>query len=140
MRLQDLLVGELMSTAVVSIKEDDLVTRANVRMKFADVRHLPVVDAGAHVVGILSNRDVMTALAGHGRRRAVGDVMTRPVVTIRADEAASEAAARMLEHKIGSLPVVNEDRQLIGVITETDLLRVAHQALRYGPLWQHEWR
>ena len=66
--------------------------------------------------------------------------MTRTVFTVCPDAPASEAAARVLEHKVGSLPVVDEDEELVGVITETDLLRVAHQALGHGPKGQHEWR
>jgi CBS domain-containing protein len=52
----------------------------------------------------------------------VGEVMTRPVITIGPDLDARDAAQIMLDHKIGALPVIDEGR-LIGIVTETDLLR-----------------
>ena len=62
-----------------------------------------------------------------GQRRllrtvSVREVATRNVVTIGADEPISRAAALMLERKIGCLPVV-ERGELVGIVTETDLLR-----------------
>ena len=141
MRLQDLRVTDLMSTAVLSVKESELLPAADETMKMADVRHLPVVDRHAHVVGVLSNRDVMAALGAHGRKpKRVAEVMTRKVLTIHPNKLAREAAALMLQYKIGSLPVVDDEQQLVGVITETDLLRVAHLALEHGPDWQEAWR
>jgi len=52
----------------------------------------------------------------------VGEVMTRSVITVRPDLDAHDAAQIMLDHKIGALPVIDEGR-LIGIVTETDLLR-----------------
>jgi CBS domain-containing protein len=55
----------------------------------------------------------------------VGEVMTRDVVTIAADATLREAATLLLGRRIGCLPVVKPDRTLIGLVTETDLLRAA---------------
>ena len=57
-------------------------------------------------------------------------MMTRAVRTVRATTPAHEAATLMIEQKIGCLPVVGEDEQLVGIITETDFLEVAARALR----------
>jgi CBS domain-containing protein len=54
----------------------------------------------------------------------VKDVMTTPVVTIRADASPKEAAALLREREIGALPVVDEHDDLIGMISETDLIRL----------------
>jgi CBS domain-containing protein len=137
MRYQNLRVGDLMTTAVLSVKDGDLLTTADVTMKMADVRHLPVIDRRGHVVGVLSNRDVLGASRRRKAPRRVGEVMSRTVMTVRAETRAAEAAALMLQYKIGSLPVVGDEEELIGVITETDLLRVAHEALG-GPTWAGE--
>src|SRR5688572_23150508 len=138
MRYQNLRVGDLMTTAVLFVRDGDLLETADVTMKMADVRHLPVVGQRGHVVGVLSNRDVLGALRGRRTRdRRVGEVMSRSVMTVRAETLAAEAAALMLQFKIGSLPVVGDEEELIGVLTETDLLRVAHEALG-GPSWASE--
>jgi CBS domain-containing protein len=60
--------------------------------------------------------------------------MTRGVRIVRPSTPAAEAAALMIELKIGALPVIGEGEQLVGVITETDFLAVAHQALSGMPL------
>jgi CBS domain-containing protein len=52
----------------------------------------------------------------------VGEVMTRSVITIGPDRPARDGARIMLDHKIGALPVV-EGGRLVGIITETDLVR-----------------
>ena len=49
--------------------------------------------------------------------------MTEDVITANGDENVAEAARRMLEHKIGCLPVVEEGR-LVGILSESDLLRL----------------
>jgi CBS domain-containing protein len=55
--------------------------------------------------------------------------MTRRVQTISADVPVYEASALILEHKIGALPVLGDDDQLVGLITETDFVRYAHEML-----------
>ena len=125
-------VREIMTTALIAMKANDTVKRADVDMKLASIRHLPVVDDRNHVIGILSNRDVLRALGDAGGASdgvVVGDIMTRQVHTVREDTPAHEAATLMLEHKIGALPVVGDEEQLVGLVTETDFLRIARDAL-----------
>jgi len=130
MKPKRLTVEDLMSTAVLSLKETDTVGRAHLEMHVASIRHIPVVDGRQHVVGILSNRDLIRALAEGRTSTPVGEIMTRMVTTVRTSTPAFEAAEMMMEAKIGSLPVVGDDQQLVGIVTETDFLQVAHQALR----------
>jgi CBS domain-containing protein len=114
-----------MTTAVIALRARDSARIARDNMKAAEIRHLPVVDDRNHVVGILSDRDLMTC----ADLTRIADVMTRRVRTVRPDTPAADAVALLIEHKIGSLPVVGTDEQLIGVITETDFLSIAQQAL-----------
>jgi CBS domain-containing protein len=55
--------------------------------------------------------------------------MSRRVQTVKPSLPAAAAATMMLEHKFGCLPVVGEDEQIVGIITETDFLKIAEQAL-----------
>lgn len=123
-------VRDLMSTAIVSIKETDIVGLAKAEMDFAAIRHLPVVDAEGRLAGVLSQRDVLQALAKRdGKPVHAGEIMSREVRTVRPGAPAHEAARAMLEAKIGSMPVVSERGELVGMLTESDFLRVAEEAL-----------
>lgn len=101
------------------------------------IRHLPVVDASGIVRGVLSFDDLRAAFPvplrlgtplGVKERElaseiAVGEVMTYSPTTVRFDTPLEEAVARMLERRVGCLPVVDEQGRLDGMLTETDLLQ-----------------
>jgi acetoin utilization protein AcuB len=103
-------------------------------MRDRKIRHLPVVEEGGRLVGILTDRDVrhaalVPALAEHltwEQRRLkslrVRDVMTWSVVTTQPEATLAQAGLTMFQRRIGSLPVV-EDGKLVGILTETDVLR-----------------
>lgn len=125
------LVEDFMSSAVISMQETDTLRSAEFEMNAARIRHIPVVDPGRHVVGVLSHRDVLRAMGQNGSAPAsIAEVMTRNVQTVRPSTPANEAAAILIERKIGCLPVVGDDEHLVGIITETDFLQVAEKALR----------
>ena len=130
---RDLAVTDLMSTALITAKPKDLILRAEKDMAIADIRHLPVVDDRNRLVGIVSNRDLLRAIGG-GKRRLIGEVMTSKVRVVRPDTPAREAAQLMISHKIGALPVVGDEMELVGIITETDFLQVAVRALGGTPI------
>jgi CBS domain-containing protein len=102
-------------------------------MNLGRIRHMPVVEDGK-VVGILSQRDLfrsaLIVALGFGRKTTnaliktirVKEVMTEPAITIAPEAAVSDAARLMIEKKIGCLPVVQNEK-LVGLITETDILR-----------------
>jgi CBS domain-containing membrane protein len=123
-------IEELMTTGVIALKAGDTVGQANEQMRTADIRHLPVVDEHFRVVGIISDRDLLRSVAGpKGKQQRIADVMTRDVLTVRPEMPAYRAAEIMIDRKIGSLPVVGDDGVMIGIVTETDFLAIAHKAL-----------
>ena len=124
-------IEAMMSTALLTVKDTDLVSTAATKMEAAGIRHLPVSDAKNHLVGVISTRD--TQAAGKRSKKRVGEVMSREVLTVRPDDPAVKAVKLMIENKVGSVPVVDEEETLIGIVTETDFLQVAWQALEKGP-------
>jgi CBS domain-containing protein len=123
-------VEEFMSTATLSVKETDTLDRVREDMVSANIRHMLVIDAHNRLIGIISDRDVLKALAfSNGKPIPVSKVMTRNVQTVYANTLAHSAVRIMLDEKISALPVLGDDRQVVGVLTATDFLIAAHQAL-----------
>lgn len=108
-------------------------------MKLGRVRHMPVVSKG-RLVGIVTQRDLFRAAMSsvlQFRARAerewlehisVAEVMTKDVVTARSDWTVRQAVDVMLERGFGCLPVV-DDEALLGLLTETDCLRLLARLL-----------
>lgn len=128
-------VAELMTREVETLSVDDSLVLADTLMRMKRIRHLPVVRAG-RLVGLVTHRDLLRAQAEITARipvsdeerfvsLAVGELMTRDVLTASPDEPAKDAARRMLEGKLGCLPVVDETGALVGIVTEVDFLRWA---------------
>ncbi|HEX5500402.1 MAG TPA: CBS domain-containing protein, partial [Thermomicrobiales bacterium] len=63
--------------------------------------------------GVLTLRDLMSADAG----RAINDLMTRDLITVAPSDTATAAARRVLESQLLALPVIDDDRRLLGVVT-----------------------
>lgn len=126
-------VGDVMTKLPLVVDLDTSVRVAADLMRSKGIRHLPVVDAGAHVLGIVTDRDLrhaifLPALAGYAglaphrvKALRVRDVMTWSVVTTQADTELVQAALTMFQRRIGSLPVVADGR-LVGILTEHDVL------------------
>jgi CBS domain-containing protein len=121
--IQDLTVADLMSTALVTATPDETVGAADIDMKIANIHHLPVIDRRNQLCGIVSDRDLLVALT-RSKTVRIRDVMTKKVLTVSETAPAWEAAEIMVESRIHALPVEGEDGQLVGVVTESDFLRV----------------
>jgi len=117
-------VESYMSRAPVTIRGDTDYWKASEIMQEKDLHHIPVVNEDDKVVGILTRRDLNIA-AMHFREAhvEVSEVMHSPVVTIAPGEPLAEAARQMVEHRFGGLPVLDADEHIVGILTETDLLR-----------------
>ncbi len=127
----ELLVRDVMSQGAHLVAPDDPIDDVFRLMKIGGIRHMPVVEEG-RLVGVVSDRDVLVAWT-NGGQTPVSKVMTRNPRWIAADAPAREAASLMLRHKIGCLPVVDAHRTVLGIVTETDFLELAHRALSRGP-------
>jgi acetoin utilization protein AcuB len=132
-KTRSIAVRDWMTRRVHSIRPDARVVEAAAMMRTRKIRHLPVVERGGRLVGIVTARDLRQALfapsvqdglenlRGVLDSLVVRDVMTRGVVSVRAATSIREAARLMYERKVGALPVVERDR-LVGLLTESDVL------------------
>lgn len=122
-----------MSTSLLSMRETDHVSAALREMALAAIRHLPVVDGAGRLVGLVSSTDLVAAV-GHRGDQELGAVMTRELRTVRPHTPAEHAVALMIDHKFNAVPVVGEGGELVGLLTATDFLVVAYQALTGAPI------
>lgn len=119
-----MLVRDCMSIHPVVVHAQDDYKRAFGLMQRHALRHLPVLDANEKLVGILAERDLLLAATRYLQSDIeVGEVMHREVVTARPDMPVAEAAALMVRHHIGGLPVIGDGTAVVGIITETDIFR-----------------
>jgi acetoin utilization protein AcuB len=121
-------VAEIMTRApLATLRPDDTLERAALELMRSEVRHLPVVDRGGRLVGILSQRDLAAASPDlHGRAR---DLMSPDVISVAPETPAHEAAYLLLRHPIGCVPVSDARGRLVGMLTATDFVRVAYALL-----------
>ena len=127
-------VRDIMSEKIVPISADDSLSTVEDIMTLGHVRHMPVV-RGGQLVGVVSERDLLRASLsnlsafGSEHRRAflhvveIRRVMSEPPVVIDPESTVEAAASVMAEKKIGCLPVVDAVGTLVGMLTETDVLR-----------------
>ena len=112
-------VDEVMARSVVRVDRSESLDRARSLMAEYGIHHLPVFDQG-HLIGVLSSTDI----AARGPDGAsVGEMMTEPVVTVPPNLSVREAAALMDRRHLHCIPVIERDR-LVGIVTESDLLRL----------------
>jgi CBS domain-containing protein/predicted CoA-binding protein len=127
-------VKERMTKNPATVKPEDGLQEAIWKMERGHFRHLPVVDEGGKLIGMLSDRDIRLirpSLAFVGKEDAMVQLWSIAVqqaavfdpIKVKHDTTLKEAAELMLRWHVGGLPVVDEDGKLIGIITYTDLLR-----------------
>ena len=129
------LARDVMTTPAVTIRWDATVLEASALMEDRDIRRLPVVDEEDVLIGIVSEGDVREALSIYNFTNpyapdqdeillAVDEIMSAPVHTVGPQEHLRTVIQLMLEHKIGGVPVVDDQRRPLGVITESDIFRL----------------
>ena len=137
MKAPDTAVEAIMQREFAAVRSDERLDFVDDVMALGRVRHMPVVDGG-RLVGVVTQRDLLAASLSRAldfdaqERRTflrsvnVGDVMSRKPITVGPRATLRDAAALLLRHKIGCLPVVGPGGEALGLLTETDLLRAAY--------------
>jgi CBS domain-containing protein len=131
------LVSEVMNPYLVTVSAYDTLARAHELLVKNKIRRLPVVDNNKKLIGILTLKDVLEAkpsdikhtlyiddIYKHLSQLAVTTAMTSKPITIYQTSTVGNAAELMLEHKIGGLPVLDAEGNLVGLITESDIFRL----------------
>ena len=121
------LVRDIMSQPVLTVETDESLWDAWQLLFVSGLRHLVVIDTYGQTVGVLSDRNILAevpATAEHLSSKRVLDVLARvPVVMIEPDADPRAAAAVMARATSEAVPVVDGDGRLVGIVTESDLVR-----------------
>jgi len=136
-------IREYMVTPVITVTPDTLIDDALRTMHQHHIRRLPVVDEGK-LVGLLTRNGLREATPSSAiplsiwgthyqlSKMKVRDVMITDVITVTPDTTVEEASALVEKHRIGTLPVIDKSKNLVGIITSTDLLHLMAQVLGFG--------
>lgn len=133
---------QTMTSHPVTVKHDEDLKTAYLKMKSSGIRHLPVLDDHDHVVGIISDKDfqrvmVLKSIAGSNAQTQniefqqnipVSDLMSWPVKTLSHVNDLATAVRMMIQEKISSI-VITEKEEMVGILTHEDLLRVLESYL-----------
>lgn len=134
MQLTNLTVEEFTTPDPITANEDMMIDDLRSLMVKHGIRHLPIM-RGNTVVGVVSDRDVRLVsgltVAEKFQVRAA-DIMATDPLTVIATVPLDEAAYAMSENKVGSVIVMQEDGQLLGIFTATDALNALIEIVRRG--------
>jgi CBS domain-containing protein len=110
-------VAEVMNTSVLTVDPTASIGEAAEKMIDAGVGAVVVMEDMARIVGIVTERDILRAVAQRARaaEARVRQWMTESVVTIEPDTEIKQAAKMMFENNFRHLPVVNKDGRLLGI-------------------------
>ncbi|MBA3286863.1 MAG: CBS domain-containing protein [Acidimicrobiia bacterium] len=111
---------------VATVGQEASLADAAAQLRDRKVGALVVSDDGSHIDGIISERDVVRALAAHGSGalgRTVASAMSADVVTCRDDDSVEELMVQMTERRIRHLPVVDDNGALAGIISIGDVVK-----------------
>jgi CBS domain-containing membrane protein len=134
-------VRDLMTTKLITFFEEQTLPLAGELMKLKKFRHLPVVDEEGRLVGLITHRDILKAqistlsvISEHSREKIeegfqIKDIMNKDVWTVSPDAPAREAGQLLADHAFSCLPVVDESRKLVGILTDRDFVKYALEIL-----------
>ena len=138
-------VSRSMTRKVITVDPDKTVFEAQDLMAENKIRHLPVVDVNQQLIGIVTDRDIRSALpynfikdscSAEERDRicalTVKDIMTAEPISISPTYTIQDALLMIQNSKVGALPVVDEDGKLTGILSVRDLLRAFINVLGIG--------
>jgi predicted transcriptional regulator len=114
-----------MTTNVVAARESTTATEVSTRLLIGEFNGVPVIDDNVKVIGIVTAADILRAIR-QGKNldslRAT-DIMTRNPIVVKQDTEPDEIIDIMIQRVIVLVPVVDDDKKLVGVVARLDILR-----------------
>ena len=115
---------DIMSHPVKFVTASMLTAVARELMEKHLFRHLPVLDENNQLIGMLSDREFTSVTD----QKTCRDLMSNKVIVALESASINEIAIILLQHKLNALPIINHKRELVGIITQSDILRYIIEA------------
>ncbi len=119
---REVLFVEGLVRPAVTCKEDDSVEVVAKKIIQQNVNHIVVVDGESRLLGIVTSWDITRAVANG--KKGLAEIITRRVVTASPQEPVEAASRRLAQHNISALPVIDDQRKVLGIITSEDLSKL----------------
>jgi len=132
----DMRAADVMATPVTSLPPEKKVSQAKEMMRVKRISGIPVVDESTRLIGLLSVADLINALEQGRVEDQIRDLMTRDVVSVRADAPLSDVVKLFDTYGYGRFPVVDGDGVLLGIISRTDILDSLLE--KFGLIYIHD--
>ncbi len=131
--------SEVMTPAPVTCRPGDPIVDAARLMRSYDVGSLPVVkdDESQVLVGVITDRDIAIRVVGESRNAAettVGDAMSTEIICCKETDLYQEALQTMGTHQLRRMPVVDDQRRVVGIIAQADVATRIAQPTTTGAL------
>ncbi len=114
-------VANVMQEAVTCIENEEVQVIAE-RIVTQSVNHIVVVDSKNKLAGIVTSWDITRALAQG--KKTLADIVTRHVITAKLNEPLETASKRMAQHNISALPVIDNEKRVLGIVTAEDVSKL----------------
>lgn len=133
--VRDVKIREIMVKPVISVHVEDPFEKVEAKLRGKTIRHLPVVDDSGAVVGLITQRDLFRTVSPHRnedgfvydpsmlRDFVLRHQMTKDPYTLTPEDPVSKALSAMIQSKYGCIPVTDEKKKLVGILTARDILR-----------------
>jgi CBS domain-containing protein len=123
-------IAEVMTKRPHAVTPQTSVREAARLMEAEDIGSLPIVEDGAHLIGIVTDRDVALRVVGHGLdpgSTRVGEIASEEVLAISPEDDLDEALKLMASAQVRRLPVVVRENELVGVVAQADIARAGKE-------------
>lgn len=125
--------GQIMTVGVKAGRTDQLLAEIWEMFSFHRIHHIPLLDSEHKLQGIVSDRDLLRFVASNNYRDMdrfpISELMTSAVIAALAKTEIRTLAEVMCRQSIGAIPIVNEEMEVVGLVSRTDILRtIVHQA------------
>lgn len=127
-------VEDMMTRNPHTLLRSNTIADAKNMMEALDIRHVPIVDADRKLLGVVTQRDILSAqesslqktstLQSYTDDSPLNEIMHAQVMTVSPQAGLKESAKYMQKHKVGCLPVIAQG-ELVGIITDSDFVSIA---------------
>jgi CBS domain-containing protein len=127
-------IENLMTREVQTCHPEDPLTSAARKMWESDIGCLPVIDDNEHVIGMITDRDICMAAYTQGRLLSeipVAIAMSKELFACTPNDSIKDAEEVLSSHQVRRLPVLNEDRKPVGIVSLSDIIREAEHEVSF---------